>query len=434
MRRRFLFAVFAMALLASACSGGGRETPPFSVPESVEGQVTVPEIVAGPVCRFAIGAGMGVEVVSVEAGMPVSQLLQTGDVITQVDGVGVAESGDFIGIVRSLQVGDHVTMSVTRGDTEPFEADVELVEHVDGSGAPMVGIGVRTAVELREAEAIEASGRLDSPFTAVVSVDGSLYAVDAVEGAWLSLGSSTPEVPWVPAAGSVYILEDGQPDRLVSVTGPASAVDFMVEGWNGRRVLGSQAGRVLVYAERPNAESGLEGAIFAVDPTSGSVLWFWAPRAEESTVRPIPIFAVSSPSQERTLVGTAQFDESGNAEVVRFSLLDRNGEPALVVPPAGGELPSGLITIGWYTDSQVAYQQPETMSIVLWDVDTGDLTEVQLPVAPDDAQFSPVGDGAHLIMITTDALDLIRTGEGPSARPLAVDCVADQIAPSGFVG
>ena len=433
MRRPAVAAVIALSLVAAACGGGGRETPAFSVPTSVVGRVIAPDIGAGPVCRLAMGTGMGVEVVSVESDMSVSALLQVGDVITHVDGVAVAESGDFIAIIRSNEVGDTVTVSVTRTGSGPLEAEVELVEHADGTGGPILGIGVQTAVTLQEATTVDASSTLESPLTAVVSVDGSLYAVDAVEGAWLSLETTTPPAGWTAVAGAVYTLEDGEPDRLVNVANPDAAVDFAVEGWDGRWVLGSQAGLVLVYADR-SAEPGLQGAIFAVEPVGGKVEWFWSPRDAERVDFPLPIFAISSPSHARTLVGTAQFDESGNAEVVSFSLLDLNGEPEPVVPPAGGELPAGLVTIGWYTESQIAYHQPEVGNVLLWNVDTGDIDELALPVSPPDAQFIPVGDGTHFIMITGDSLDLIRGGDGPSARPLAVDCVADQIAPPGFVG
>ncbi len=426
-------AMIVVALVAAACGGGERETAAFSVPTSVVGRVTVPDIGAGPVCRLAMGTGMGVEVVSVEPDMPVSALLQIGDVITHVDGVGVAESGDFIAIIRSNEVGDTVTVSVTRSGNGPVEADVELVELLDGTGGPMMGIGVQTAVVLQDATTVGSSGTLESALTAVVSVDGSLYAVDAIEGAWLSLQSTTPPAAWTPAAGGVYTLEEGEPDRLVNVANPEAAVDFDVEGWDGRWVLGSQAGLVLVYADR-SEESGLQGAIFAVEPEEGRVAWFWSPRDAERVDFPLPIFAISSPSHVRTLVGTAQFDESGNAEVVRFSLLDLNGKPELVVPPAGGDLPSGLVAIGWHTESQIAYHQPAVGNILLWNVDTGDIDELALPVSPPDAQFVPVGDGTNFIMITGDSLDLIRGGDGPSARPLAVDCAADQIAPPGFVG
>jgi PDZ domain len=434
MRRPAAAAVIACVLLSSACGGGGRTTPTFDVPESVEGRVSVPDINATPPCQLAVGTGIGVEVVSVEPDMPVSGLLQPGDVITGVDGVSVDDSGEFIGIVRSHQVGDSVTMSVTRPGDDPFEADVELAAHVDGSGDPMVGIGIRTAVEFEDATNAPTSGTLDSPLTSVVSVDGSLYALDALRGTWLSLHSATPSGAWTATEGGIYTLVDGEPDQVVDATDPDASVAFEVEGWDGRWVLGSQAGLVLVYADR-QAASGVQGALFAVDPTNGAIEWFWSPQDAERTDNPLPIFAVSSPSHDRTLVGTAQFDDQGNAEVVRFSLLDRKGEPELVAPPSGGQLPSGLVTIGWYTDTQVAYHQPAEGNVLLWDVDTGDLEEVALPVEPGStAQFSPVGDGSHFIMITTNGLDLIQAGEGPSTRPLAVDCTADRIAPPGFVG
>lgn len=434
MKRAVAAAIVTFGLLVAACSGGGRTTPSFAVPGTVEGRVALPEIAAGPVCRLGVGTGIGVEVVSVEPDMPVSGKLQPGDVITGIDGVGVDDSGDFIGIVKSRAVGESVTMSVSRVDDDRFEADVELVAHVDGSGEPMVGIGIRTAVELQEPAAVATSGNLESPLTAVVSVDGSLYAVDPVEGSWLSLQIATPDGAWTPAAGGVYTLIDGEPDQVVDITNPDASIGFSVEGWNGRWVLGSQAGRVLVYADR-QAENGVQGSIFAVDPATGDIEWFWSPQDAERVDNPLPIFAVSSPSHDRTLVGTAQFDDDGNAEVVRFSLLDRNGEPELVAPPSGGELPPGLVTIGWFTDTQVAYHQPSEGSVLLWDVDTGELDEVALPVeAGSTAQFSPVGDGTHFIMITAGGLDLVQAGEGPSTRPLAVGCVADGIAPPGFVG
>lgn len=421
------------ALVCAAC-GGGRTTPSFEVPDSVEGSVTLPAVLDSPVCRLGVGPGIGVEVVSVEPGMPVSELLQPGDVITGVDGVGVDDSGEFIGIVRSHDVGDSVTMSVSRPGDDAFEADVELVARSTGSADPMVGIGIRTAVELQEASSVTTTGTLESPLTAVVSVDGGLYAVDPVQGSWMSLHSETPGAAWTAIAGGVYTLVEGEPDQLVNVTDPESAVVFDVEGWNGRWVLGSQAGLALVYADQ-DAANGTRAAIFATDPTSGAIEWFWAPQDAERTDNPLPIFAVSSPSHERTLVGTAQFDDEGNAEVIRFSLLDRNGEPELVTPPSAGELPPGLVTLGWYTDTQVAYHQPSEGNVLLWDVDTGELEELALPVSQgSEAQFSPVGDGSHFIMVTATGLDLVEAGEGPSTRPLAVGCSTEQIAPPGFVG
>jgi hypothetical protein len=433
MRRPAAVAVLALALVAAACGGGGRQTPPLSIPDRVEGQVTVLEALAAPGCRLAVGTGIGAEVVSVQPDVPASRVLTPGDVITEVEGVGVSESEDLIAVVRSRQVGDSVSVRALRGGSEPFDADVDLVEHTDESGTPILGIGVRTAVELQDAQSIEAGGTLDSPLTAVVSLDRSLYAVDAVDGNWVSLHSATPELAWVATAGSVYVLEDGEPDRLVSITDPGSVVDFVAEDWDGRWVLGSQAGKVLVYASRA-VEAGLMGALFAVDPVSGAVEWFWSPRDSERTDNPLPIFAVSSPSQERTLVGTAQFDSEGNVEVLRFSLLDREGNPLLVVPPANGALPDGTTIIGWHTDTEVAYQQQGSADILLWNVDDGDLRQIELPAPTEDVQYVPVGDGTHFMVIAASSVDLIGGGELPSMRPLAVDCVADQVTPPGFIG
>jgi S1-C subfamily serine protease len=157
MRRPAAVAVLALALVASACGDGGRKTPPLSIPDQVEGQVAVPDSLASPACRLAVGTGIGAEVVSVQTDLPASRVLAPGDVITEVDGVGVTESEDLIAVVRSLQVGDSVSVRVFRSGVDPFDAEVDLVEQE--SGAPMLGIGVRTAVELQDARSIEAGGR-----------------------------------------------------------------------------------------------------------------------------------------------------------------------------------------------------------------------------------------------------------------------------------
>lgn len=82
--------------------------------------------------------GEGVLVVSVVEGSPADGLLEAGDVIVEVGGIGVAAVEDGIEAIRTNRVGDAVRLTVQRGGQE-MEAEVTLVEHTDDPGRPMIG-------------------------------------------------------------------------------------------------------------------------------------------------------------------------------------------------------------------------------------------------------------------------------------------------------
>jgi PDZ domain-containing protein len=82
--------------------------------------------------------GDGVEVVSVLAGTPAEGALQTGDVITAINGVPVFVGPDASAEIGTYSVGDTITLTVARGE-EIVEVPVVLVEHSQREGFPMVG-------------------------------------------------------------------------------------------------------------------------------------------------------------------------------------------------------------------------------------------------------------------------------------------------------
>lgn len=69
-----------------------------------------------------------------------STLLKTGDIIREIDGVLLIESGDFKKIMEEKALGDQVHLLVERGDEE-IEVDISLKEIPDGDGR--VGLGIQ---------------------------------------------------------------------------------------------------------------------------------------------------------------------------------------------------------------------------------------------------------------------------------------------------
>jgi S1-C subfamily serine protease len=86
--------------------GGGRGEPPR--PSS--------GVFLGVSTRDATGGQQGAEVVNVLSGSPAAQAgLQTGDVITAVDGSAVMSASDLGQRIRSHKGGDQVTITYSRG-------------------------------------------------------------------------------------------------------------------------------------------------------------------------------------------------------------------------------------------------------------------------------------------------------------------------------
>lgn len=412
-------AIVALSLVAAAC-GGGRSTPIPDVPDSVA--TAGADLV--PACRLSVGTELGAGVVSVGVDVPAAAVLEVGDIIVEADGVEVAVSLDLISVVATKQVGDTLRLVVVRQGEGPLEAEFELIEGTDGSGSPMIGIEVETVVGLRDLLAVDASAIVDSPLTIVVSMEGRLYAMDALAGTWRSLDLDAPSSVWAASAGGIYVLEEGEPDRIINLAEPGSSIDFSAEGWDPRAVIGSQAGLVLVLANR-SSDSGVEAAIFAVDPTTGAVAWEWSEKVDSR----VSVFALSAPSHERTLVGTVEFDDDEVPNYLPELLIDRNGSQVTVEPP----VPWSARAIEWHSNAEIAYVNSTTTSVLLWNVDTGRAEELALPASTFDAHFVAIGDDSHFLMLTSSGMDLIDSSDGGSSRSLAVGCVAEQISQPGYV-
>ena len=94
-------------------------------------------------------SGDGVLVVGILEDSPVAEKLQKEDLIVMIEDEEVTSVSDFIGKLRTFNIGDIVTISYIRnGELQMF--DTKLIEHVEYEGEPMVGFLASTPNEVYE--------------------------------------------------------------------------------------------------------------------------------------------------------------------------------------------------------------------------------------------------------------------------------------------
>lgn len=427
--RRLAAVVVALSLIGAACNqGSNRETVLPDIPEELPPTDTT-LAPAEPVCMLGFGTGKGAEILEVVAGVPAESVLAAGDVVVEVEGRAITDSTELIAAIQSKAIGDTISVGVDRSGEE-FTGEVELIEHSDTPGTPMAGISIRTAVDLVAPGDLTTvtTARLDDPATRITELDGRLFALDPVQGAWEPIADEIPESPWAAVAGAIYTLEDTDPDVLVDVAGDAR-LDLIPETWNTRWVLGSIGSNVLMVAERDVGES-LETAMLAIDPATGDVAWEYLPGASDADLPLVPVLGIPDPTQSRILVALAELTTTDtDLGALRFVIVDASGAAVGMTPPLDGAIPADSLAIGWHDGDRVAYLPPDRERVILWDVDSGAVADVVIPRLASATELVPVGDGERFIMETATGLDLVATD---TVRPLAVDCVADRISALGY--
>lgn len=92
-------------------------------------------------------SGDGVLVVGILEGSPVLNKLQKNDLIVMLNGEEVSSVSDFIGKLRTYEIGEVVSIGYIR-DEQKKKFQTELIEHVEYKGEPMVGFLASTPNEI----------------------------------------------------------------------------------------------------------------------------------------------------------------------------------------------------------------------------------------------------------------------------------------------
>jgi PDZ domain-containing protein len=148
--------------------------------------------------------GTGALVVQVQEGSAASGIVEENDIVVAVDGVDIQFTQELITEVRAKQVGDAVTLTVSR-DNEFVDVVVVLGESETDPGLPVIGIGVA-----------DAGGAFEFPFDVNIeagSVGGSSAGMMLTLGVYNSL-SEEDITGGNRIAGTGTINPDGEVGRI----------------------------------------------------------------------------------------------------------------------------------------------------------------------------------------------------------------------------
>jgi PDZ domain-containing protein len=87
--------------------------------------------------------GQGAEVDNVIRGYPAEGVLQVNDIIVAVDGQPITTTDSLIQAITGHHVGDHVTLSVRRGD-QTSDVDLTTAAAPDDGTRPIIGVNIST--------------------------------------------------------------------------------------------------------------------------------------------------------------------------------------------------------------------------------------------------------------------------------------------------
>lgn len=148
--------------------------------------------------------GTGALVAEVQEGSAGMGIVEEGDIVVAIDGEEIQFTQELVNAVRSRQIGDSVTLSVSR-DNEIQEVQVVLGESVTDPGLPIIGISIT-----------DAGAAFDFPFD--VEIDAGAVGGSSA-GMMLTLGvynTLTPEdiTGGRRIAGTGTISTDGSVGRI----------------------------------------------------------------------------------------------------------------------------------------------------------------------------------------------------------------------------
>jgi PDZ domain len=426
--RRVAVASLVLSLLAASCAtGSNRDTVIPDIPVSLAPtESTIPQ--AELTCRVGFGTGRGAEVIEIVAGVPAASVLEPGDVVVSVDGAPISDSTQLVAAIQTRGIGDTIDIEADRAGTT-IAGEVELVERADSPGTAMAGISIRTAVDLRPAEGLATvpAPTITGAAARVVELEGRLLAFDPLVGEWETVADVAPAEPWAAVDGEVYALAEDGSSQLVAVLGDQS-IAIPPGPWIPRWVIGSMGPDLLVLGEQGTGD-GYSAAILAVDAATGDIAWEWSPGTQDGLPL-VPLLSLPDPTQTQSLIVLAAMSSlSADPESLSLAVIDHGGEPITVATPASGELPAQAVAIGWHDAKRIAYLPAERDRVLVWDITSGSVEEVEVPRISTASELLPVGDGTHFIMQTGTGIDLVSPS---TVRPLAVDCVPDRISGLGF--
>jgi hypothetical protein len=403
-----------LALLAALTSCVASPPTRSSLPD-------VDEVLDPPIaCSFLIGEPRGIMVSEVLDDTAADGVLEPGDVIVAVNGVGTIDTTELRQALDQLAVGDEVEVEIIRGGAEET-AVLVLGANPDDPERVYMGVMIRTDYE--QVLASEADDEVvAAPTSRSLTMGGTLYGGDPTLSAWSNTGIHIDnESNWVATTDGVYLLETGGARALMELTGGEEISYELTESWSPVRLIGSIDEDLLIAATRPVPDDPalVEVGLARLDPLSGETEWVVGIVEGFG----VPISAWGSPGSGLIQVAGVETDTS---EVTGVEILDADGQVVGI-----GDLVSLGTPVGWL-DLETALFRTDGSTVSTLNATTGATDELELDPSVEASPIYAVADGHSVLAVSGRSLVMDDLSAQSEVRVLAENCTVNRIGEAGW--
>jgi hypothetical protein len=381
----------------------------------------VAEVLDPPVaCSFLIGDPRGILVSEVMEDTAADGVLEAGDVIVAVNGVGTVDTEGLREALDQQAVGDEIEVEILREGAEETAA-LTLGANPDDPDRVYIGVMIRTDYD--QMLASEADDEVvAAPTSRSLTIGGTIFGGDPTLSTWSNTGiQMANESNWVSATDGVYLLETGGSQALMEMTSGEEIAYELSDEWSPVRLIGSVDEDLLVAATSPVPEdpSLVSVGLARLDPHSGETEWVVGIVEGFG----VPISAWGSPDTGLIAVAGVEADTS---EITGIQLLDSEGQITGI-----GDLVSLGTPVGWL-DGKTALFRTSGNTVSALDVDTGAVEEFQLDPSVEPAPVFAVADGRSVIAVRGRSLVIDDLTAESEVRVLAENCTINRVGETGW--
>jgi hypothetical protein len=381
----------------------------------------VGEVLDPPVaCSFLIGEPKGILVSEVMEDTAADGVLEAGDVIVAVNGVGTVDTEGLREALDQQAVGDEIEVEILREGAEETAA-LTLGANPDDPDRVYIGVMIRTDYDQMLASEAD-DDVVAAPTSRSLTIGGTIFGGDPTLSTWSNTGIQIDnESNWVSATDGVYLLETGGSQALMEMTSGEEIAYELSDEWSPVRLIGSVDEDLLIAATSPVPEDPtvVSVGLARLDPHSGETEWVVGIVEGFG----VPISAWGSPDTGLIAVAGVEADTS---EITGIQLLDSEGQITGI-----GNLVSLGTPVGWL-DGNTALFRTSGNTVSALDVETGAIEEFQLDPSVEPAPVFAVADGRSVIAVSGRSLVIDDLTVESEVRVLAENCTINRVGETGW--
>lgn len=425
----------ALVLVAAACTS--QQVPARSRLPAIEAYEPTAAYEVDPAEVFpndgtcAVASGEGARVLEILEGYPAEEVLRLADVIVEAEGHRISSAEALLTVMSGRAPGEVVELIVLRsGDRVPVEVLLHAVDAEPNRG--LMGIIPTSIYSVHDPGSVPLVETPAGPQRHIFIGD-DLYLLDPLSIEWqLHAEDVGTDLATVALGSEVYALANPTNSTAVLALRSGEIFDVAAGDWRFVRPLGTVGGLVLMSSVKSADETLAtvsDIGVVAVDLGAGTVAWEWRPGTSPNTLPLLADTAFRSPSGALAALTLSEITSETDITPQRFHvLLDADGNELTGWGSASRTfVPDNAVLSGFFNESLVMYgglveAGLQLAVFSLEDASASEIGVVNLDGSGQPPRFLTVGDGRHLLAITTDEVSLVDSERNVMGRPIIRSC------------